>query len=110
MKIIPFDPSLSSYQTFSVNLGDFVCSFRLLWNLRDACWFATLTSDAGENDGVRIVPESPLLGKKSNLGYDGDFRCLKFSKKASDAIGYSDLGSSWKLVWGSPDEWESYDG
>ena len=39
MKIIPFSPSLSSRQEFSVNLGELVCEFTMAWNSRAEAWF-----------------------------------------------------------------------
>jgi len=110
MKIIPFDPTLSSYQTFSVNLGDFVASFRLLWNERDGSWYMDVDSDIGKNSSVRLVPDSPLLGRFNRLGYEGDFRCLKTDASATNSLGYDQLGSAYSLVWGTATEWESYDG
>jgi len=110
MKIIPFDPTISSYQQFTVNLGDFVCSFRLLWNERDSFWFCDFSTDAGENDSIRLVVNSPLLGSFSRLGYDGDFRLLKMDSSGVDIVNYSNFGTVWKLVFGTSDEWESFDG
>ena len=110
MKIIPFDPKLSAYQSFNVNLGDFVCDFRFLWNGRCEAWFVDLTTDLGANNSIRLVESSPLLAKHSHLGFDGDFRVLKFNKFAPDRITYDNLGSDWKLVFGTKSEWEALDG
>lgn len=109
MKIIPFDPSISAYQEFSVNLGEFVCSFRFLWNERDGHWFVDFKSSLGSVLGVRIVEGSDLLWKNSGLGFDGNFRVLKTTKLAKE-LTYDSLGSDYSLVFGLDSEWEVFDG
>ena len=110
MVIIPIDTRQSSHIMMSVNLGEFTCRFRLLWNERDGYWYCDFQSSNGNNDGVRLVEETPLLGDKNRLGYDGDFRVLKAVKTAEDHISYENLGKDYSLVFATSAEWEEYDG
>lgn len=110
MITIPVDTSKSSYFTQSVNIGDVVCTFRFLWNLRDGHWYCDFSSTEGSNLGVRIVEETPLLAQKSRIGADGDFRVLKSNKSSVKGITYENFGTDYILVWASTDEWEEYDG
>ncbi len=110
MKIIPFYPSLSSRQEFSVNLGELVCEFTMSWNSRAEAWFCDFRTSTGENDSVRLVEWSPLLKGINRTGLDGDFRVLKANRLCNDPITYDNLGSDWKLVFGTADEWETFDG
>lgn len=110
MKIIPFSPSISSRQVFNVNLGELVCEFRMAWNSRVNSWFCDFKTSTGENNSVRLVEISPLLGTLNGTGLAGDFRVLKFNKLCEDPITYDNLGSDWRLVFGTNDEWENYDG
>lgn len=109
MITIPIDTSRSSHFTLSVNIGEVICSFRFLWNERDQNWYCDFRSGNGENLGVRIVKENALLGSRSNLGADGDFRVLKANKTAGNDITYENFGSDYILVWASTSEWEEYD-
>ena len=110
MKIIPFSPSISSRQVFSVNLGDLVCEFRMAWNSRVESWFCDFKTSTGENNSVRLVENSSLLEGTNRTGLDGDFRVLKFNKLCEDPVTYDNFGSDWKLVFGTRSEWETYDG
>lgn len=110
MKIIPFSPTISSRQVFNVNLGELVCEFRMAWNSRVNSWFCDFKTSTGENNSVRLVENSPLLGTLNGTGLAGDFRVLKFNKLCEDPITYDNLGSDWRLVFGTNDEWEKYDG
>ena len=110
MKIIPFNPSLSSRQNFTVNLAEQVCSFTMVWNNRAGAWFCDFKTSVGENHSVRLVESSPLLGQVNNLGLSGDFRVLKSNRMGADKIAYGTLGSDWSLVYGTYDEWETFDG
>lgn len=110
MITIPIDTSRSSHFTLSVNLDEIVCNFRFLWNLRDECWYCDFSSSNGQNNGVRIVRETGLLGNRSNLGADGDFRVLKVNRTAKDHITYDNFGSDYILVWATSAEWEEFDG
>ena len=110
MKIIPFSPTISSRQIFSVNLGELVCEFRMAWNSRVQSWFCDFKTSTGENNSVRLVENSPLLGGSNKTGLDGDFRVLKFNKLCQDPVTYDNFGSDWKLVFGTRSEWEAVDG
>jgi hypothetical protein len=110
MKIIPFSPSISSRQNFSVNLGELVCEFTMAWNSRASAWFCDFKTSTGENDSVRLVENSSLLEGTNRTGLDGDFRVLKFNKLCNDPITYDNLGSDWRLVFATRSEWEVFDG
>lgn len=110
MKIIPFHPSISSKQRFNVNLGELVCDFTMIWNVRLGAWFCSFKTSAGENNSVKLVENSSLLGNVNTTGLDGDFRVLKVNKLCKVGITYDNLGSDWILVYGSSEEWKDYDG
>lgn len=110
MKIIPFSPSLSSRQKFIVNLGELVCEFSMSWNSRVEAWYCNFKTSSGENNSVRLVERSPLLGKTNRTGLDGDFRVLKANAMCKTGITYGNLGSDWNLVFGTRKEWEEFDG
>lgn len=110
MKIIPFNPSDSSRQNFSVNLGELVCEFSVSWNSRCDSWFCDFRTSTGENNSVRLVENSSLLGSMNRTGLNGDFRVLKFNSLCTDPITYDNLGTDWRLVFGTRSEWEAYDG
>lgn len=109
MIIIPIETSRSSYIIQSVNMGEFVCRLRLLWNLRDKSWYCDFSSTSGENVGVRLVKDTPLLGKRSRLGYDGDFRVIGTNSTRNAEISFDNLGKDFKLVFGTSDEWREFD-
>lgn len=109
MKIIPFNPNVSSYQELSVNLGEFVCDFRFLWNERDGFWYVDLKSSNGSVLGCRLCVGSNLVDKTSKLGYDGNFRVLKVTKTTKN-LGFENFGVDYKLVYGLSSEWELIDG
>lgn len=109
MKIIPFDPTISSVQEFNVNLGELVCDFVFTWNIRAGAWFCDFKTTTGNNNSVRIVEKTPLLGVVNATGLNGDFRVLKFDKMSGNPITYDNFGSVWKLVYATNDEWQEYD-
>ena len=110
MKIIPFDPSISARQTFNVNLGELVCEFHFHWNERVASWFCDFKTTTGENSTVRLVENRSLLGNNNVTGLPGDFRVLRMNRLETDGITYDNFGTSWRLVYGTDDEWETFDG
>ena len=110
MKVIPFSPSVSSRQVFSVNLGDLVCEFRIAWNSRVESWFCDFKTSTGENNSFRLVENSSLLEGTNRTGLKGDFRVLPFNKLGEDHITYDNFGSDWKLVFAETEEWEVLDG
>lgn len=110
MKIIPFNPSISSRQNFSVNLGELVCEFSMSWNQRVDAWFCDFVTTSGANYSVRLVESSPLLGKVNRTGLKGDFRVLKFNSLGPDSISYDNLGTDWQLVFMTDEEGKVLDG
>jgi len=109
MILIDSDFTDSAYQTFSVNLGEFVCDFRIQWNERDGRFFCDFSSDVGENNGVRLVLDRNLLSANNRLGYDGNFRLLKVNNQETEDVSCQNFGSSYKLVFGNTEEWEEFD-
>lgn len=110
MKIIPFTPSVSSRQNFSVNLGELVCDFTLSWNQRVDAWFCDFVTTTGANYSVRLVEKSPLLGSVNRTGLKGDFRVLKFNNLTKESITYDNFGTDWKLVFLTDKEGKVIDG
>lgn len=110
MKIIPFTPSVSSRQNFSVNLGELVCDFTISWNQRVNAWFCDFVTTTGANYSVRLVEKSPLLGSVNRTGLKGDFRVLKFNNLTKESITYDNFGTDWKLVFLTDKEGKVIDG
>ena len=110
MKIIPFTPSVSSRQNFSVNLGELVCDFTFSWNQRVNAWFCDFVTTTGANYSVRLVEKSPLLGSVNRTGLKGDFRVLKFNNLTKESITYDNFGTDWKLVFLTDKEGKVIDG
>ncbi len=109
MITIPIDTTQSSHFTLAVNISDVVCNFRFLWNERDSSWYCDFSSSNGQNLGIKVVRDNGLLGSRSNIGADGDFRVLKANKTAEDKITYENFGNDYILVWGTSSEWEEFD-
>lgn len=107
-KAIPFDPSLSANQSFSVNVGDAQVKFTVQWNGRAGAWFCDFATSDGELCGIRLDAGRDLLTDPDLLGLPGNFRLLQFTAMA-DAVGYANFGSDWRLVYATTEEWEAYD-
>ena len=97
--LIPFNPKVSSDQSFTVDIGGSVVSFRMLWNGRDQAWYMDLTSNFGTARSVKLVPNSPLLEGKADMGINGDFYVIRKDAQAPSTIGFFDLGATWGLYW-----------
>lgn len=110
MIVIPFDPKISSYQTFEINLGEFVCSIRALWNEVDEHWFFDFTTDLGKRTSIRLIEGANILGKYNGLGYDGNFRLIRTNAMISSKSAYESIGTDYKLTFGTTQEWQEYDG
>lgn len=106
---IPFDPSLSACQSFTVNLGDAQVSFSLQWNGRAGAWFCGFATSDGSEGGVKLTAGRDLLTDPDALGLAGNFRVLQFTAMAGD-LGYANFGGDWRLVYATAEEWEAYDG
>ena len=109
MKLIPFYPSDSSRQEFSVNLGEQVCIFNVSWNGRAGAWFMDLKTSEGFINNVRLVETTSLLADNNGLGLGGNFRVLKTNKLTRESITYDNLGSDWTLTFATNEEWASFD-
>lgn len=110
MLIIPIDTSVSANISKSVNVGEMVCKLELLWNERGQNWFFNCTTSAGARCGIVLVENYPLLGSKSAVGLDGDFRVIKVNESCKTPINYENLGVDYNLVFGTEEEWEEVDG
>lgn len=97
--MIPMNVDASAHFTQTASLSGTVFSFRFIWNERDGHFYMDVSTTEGELKGVRIVPNSPLLGN-SSVTTDGDFYLLsKDSKADEDNIEYSQYGTMWNLYW-----------
>lgn len=89
----------SSHFTQTVSLSGTVFLFRFLWNERDKHFYMDISTTDGERTGVRVVPNSPLLGN-SSVTTDGDFYLLSKDANADEGnIEYSQYGTMWNLYW-----------
>ena len=97
--LIPMKVENSSHFTQTVSLSGMAFTFRFLWNERDGHFYMDVSTTEGERKGIRIVPNSPLLGD-SDVTSDGELYLLsKESKADEDNIEYSQYGSVWNLYW-----------
>lgn len=109
MKIIPFNPSLSSRQSLSVNIGEAVINFYFVWNIRDASWYVDLSNTETEILSVKILPNSNLLPINNKL-INGNFRVFKVKNSEYEIITYDNFGSVFQLMYGTNEEWSKIDG
>ena len=109
MKIIPFNPSLSSRQSLSVNLGEAVINFYFVWNVRDSSWYVDLSNTETEILSVKMLPNSNLLPINNKL-INGNFRVLNVKNSEYEIITYDNFGSVFQLMYGTNEEWSKIDG
>ena len=109
MKIIPFNPSLSSRQSLSVNIGEAVINFYFEWNVRDSSWYVDLSNTETEILSVKMLPNSNLLPINNNL-INGNFRIFKVKNSEDEIITYDNFGSVFQLMYGTNEEWSKIDG
>lgn len=109
MKIIPFNPSLSSRQSLSVNIGEAVINFYFEWNVRDSSWYVDLSNTETEVLSVKMLPNSNLLPINNNL-INGNFRIFKVKNSEDEIITYDNFGSVFQLMYGTNEEWSKIDG
>lgn len=110
MKVIPFDPSISSHQNFFINLGSAVCEFDFVWNGRAEAWFVSISTSSGALHSVRLIENTPLCSDGDKLDLGGYFKVIKTNAYGLNQITYDNLGSDWSLVFGSKEEWSIIDG
>lgn len=94
---IPLKKECSAWRTLSVNISGVSLSIRLLWNSRDGHWFADFESVDGKNNGVRIVPNTPLLAYRNKCLNGGDLVVLKKTLDCNDPLGFENLGGDYTL-------------
>ena len=95
--LIPIDLTDSSYFTQTCACYGVTFAFRFLWNERDGHLYMDVSTVDGERNGIRMVPNSPLLGNSSVTDI-GDFYLLSDEAGAdSSDIKYEDYGTVWKL-------------
>lgn len=109
MKIIPFNPSLSSRQSLSVNIGEAVINFYFEWNIRDSSWYVDLSNTEIEILSVKVLPNSNLLPINNKL-INGNFRVLNVKNSEYEIITYDNFGSVFQLMYGTNEEWSKIDG
>ena len=109
MKIIPFNPSLSSRQSLSVNIGEAVINFYFEWNVRDSSWYVDLSNTETEILSVKMLPNSNLLPINNKL-INGNFRVFKVKNSEDEIITYDNFGSVFQLMYGTNEEWSKIDG
>ena len=91
----------SAYFTQTVSLSGMAFSFRFLYNERDGFFYMDVSTTDGERRGLRMVPNSPLLGGDGGgVTTLGDFYLMTDSPDADASnIEYSQYGSIWNLYW-----------
>lgn len=103
---IPFNPKVSSDQSFRVRLGGSIALIRLIWNGRSGFWTMSVSNEAGRTiRGLKVVPYWPLMAEFDGSGpISGDFFVLPLSRPNPNPLDYDTLGSEWGLLWASATE------
>lgn len=112
---IPFDPSISARQSFSVSLGGSLALVELSWNTFSSRWEISVTSNGSQVSGVRVVPGIPLFRQYRSRGlFDGDIVVLgNGNVEQGSPVGYEQLGNDYGLYYATADEvsaWERNNG
>lgn len=95
--LIPIDVDKSAYFTESVSVEGETFNLRFLWNSRDEFWYMDVSSVTGTENGIRIVPNSPLISSKS-VTNKGNFHLFKSSVDADETeMKYEDFGKKFQL-------------
>lgn len=104
MMEIPINKDGGAWRTLSVNLSGVSLSIRLLWNSRDGHWFADFESVDGQNNGIRLVTNTPLLAYRNRCLNGGDLVVLKKTLDCKDPLGFDNMGSDYTLNYIDGDE------
>ena len=96
---IPLNKDGGAWRTLSVNISVVSLSIRLLWNGRDAHWFADLESVDGKNRGIRLVVNTPLLAYKNRCLKEGDLVVIQSITGASAELGFKNLGKEFSMLY-----------
>lgn len=109
MMTIPFNPRISSRQSFSVHLGKALARMSLYWDERSSVWHMSIKGGSGDAvEGVTVVPDWPLLRQYRYKGVvDGDI--IVHSTQGAETITYDGLGSDFVIYYLTRDEvsaWE----
>jgi hypothetical protein len=116
MMRIPFDPSRSADQSFSVLIPEHqVVELRMVWNTRASGWDVLVSGPSGSVGFLRLKPRWPLLLEHLAISpIDGDIIALPLQGGSGKGLDDFDaLGSSWGLFWLSQDDvkaWRSANG
>ena len=95
--LIPIDVDKSAYFTESVSIEGETFNLRFLWNSRDEFWYMDVSSVTGTENGIRIVPNSPLILSK-RVTNKGNFHLFKSSVDAEEnEMKYEDFGKKFQL-------------
>lgn len=104
--LIPFSPKQSGDQLFRVDIGGAVVTLRLFWNVRDQAWYMDVQANVAQILSVKLVPRSPLIRGRRNMGVAGDFYVVESKQEAVRPIGFDALGDSWDLYWFAQGEFD----
>lgn len=97
--MVPMDTASSAHFTQTVNLSGTTFSMRFIYNERDGFFYMDVSTSDGERKGVRLVPNTPLLGD-SDVTSLGDFYLLSEDSGAAEyPERYEDYGTKWNLYW-----------
>lgn len=90
----------SSDITYQIVLEGQSYNIRFVWNIRQEYWFLTvIDSDGGRIDGVKMVPNWPLLDNhRAQIVLDGDLLVIPNTPEP-EALGYDNLGIDWVFVY-----------
>lgn len=61
-------------------------------------------SSFGAVRSVKVVPNSPLVCGRADMGAEGDFYAVRLKANAPEIIGFFDLGNTWAFLWMDADD------
>lgn len=96
---IPVNTNGGSELLQRVNIDGTTLQMRFLWNRTDGRWFADFESVNGKRSGVRIVPNTPLLGSVNPVLKDGDLYVLLDDNMETRGPVFENFGVEWGLYY-----------
>jgi hypothetical protein len=105
-QIIQIFQDVSSDHTQVIELDTVTITLRLKYNVRNASWFYSFTTENNEISDIKLVSNFPMLRQHKAIASDipGDFFVIKTNDNAGDEITYDNLGTDYQLIYATADE------
>lgn len=110
MTRIPVFQSASADFSQTIDLDGASTTIRLIWNTRINYWFVTVVTEGGRLDGLKLVPQYPLMRYKRRIpDLPGDFVAFKIDASLGEEVSYDELGAGWNLYYLTADEYDQWE-